>query len=239
MKRISLWAAHNKGKARLCFVAIYLLLHVVCFFFSEALLAAGIEVPVYFSYLLCMPLFTAFILYPSRKEKSRYRHFYRFQKTMDGVLFLSSFLLIICTFNQLTTNHLWPHASSSFAAEPSIKPVNVFRKIKVQTAQATFIVKHVKELKANVRLLRKAYKESSKGGKTALIILATVVAAFLWVLVLGLSCNLSCSGAEGGALAVLILGTGLITLLLIKVIMAINRSPKKKEKPAEINPVDS
>ncbi len=87
--------------------------------------------------------------------------------------------------------------------------------------------------------VRKGYKESSKGSKTALIILSSVMAAFLFVVVLGLSCNVSCSGSQGGGIAVLLLGTALITFLLIKVIHAINRGPKKKEKKVVVDPVDS
>ena len=241
MKSISLWAYNNKWKARLCFVAIYLLLNIVCLFFSEALVAAGIFIPVSISYLLCIPLLIAFILYPLRKEKSRYKNFYRYQKRCDGVLFGSSLFLIICTFNQFTANQL-PLSNPTYAAtETLITPIKPFKKIKVQTAQAAFVVKHFKQIKTNLKVLRKAYKESSKGEKTALIVLASLVASFLFILVLGLACNLSCSGAEGGALAVFLLGTAFITFLLIKVILAINRSPKnkKKEKAVEETPVDS
>jgi hypothetical protein len=239
MYQISLWAHQHKWTARLCFVFIYLLLNLVCLFFNEALLAEGIVVPVYLSYLLCIPFIIALFLYPSRREKSRYVHFYRYQKTMDGILFTFSFLLIICTMNRYANNSLSINLPALSATEIIVKPIKPFHKIKVQTAQAAFVVKHWKQLKHNYRLLRQAYKESSKGEKTALIVLASLVAGLLLMLVLSLSCNLSCSGSEGAALTVLLLGSALVIFLLVVVIRAINRGGKKKEKPAEEKPVDS
>ena len=238
MKQISLWAHNHKCTARLCFLFIYLLLNIVCFFFSEVLYAEGLKIPIFISYLLCIPLFVAFILYPSRKEKNRYQSFYRYQKSCDGVLFGCSMLLAICGFNHLANNATTTQAV--YAASENIiiliKPLN---KSRLMVKPGHFSAKQWKQIKTNLKTLRKAYKQSSNGEKTALIVLASLVAAFLFILVLGLSCNLSCSGAEGGALAVFLLGTALITFLLIKVIKAINRGPKKKEQPTEENPVDS
>lgn len=235
IKSISLWARNNKWKARLCFFFIYILLNIVCLFFSEVLFEEGIKIPVSVSYLCCIPLLIAFITYPSKKDKAKYANYYQFQKTLDGVLFISSFVLIICTFNRYQNNNLSFPLSSLSAAEP-IKPLP---KIKVQSRSAAFVVRHFAQIKTNLLEVRKGYKESSKGSKTALIILSSVMAAFLFVVVLGLSCNVSCSGSQGGGIAVLLLGTALITFLLIKVIHAINRGPKKKEKKVVVDPVDS
>ncbi|HVG41123.1 MAG TPA: hypothetical protein VM888_05880, partial [Chitinophagaceae bacterium] len=238
MHTISQWARNHQWAARFSFVFIYLLLNLVALFFSEALLAEGISVPHYVSTLLCIPFLIAFILYPSRKTKSRYKNYYFFQKSMDGILITFSFLLLVCSINQYTTGRLSFMAPLVHAAEGTVKPIKPLQNIKVQSSQTSFIVKQWKELKKNCKLLRKSYKETSGEGRVALIVLASVVAVALFLLVLGLSCNLSCSGAEGAALTVFILGTGLIAFLLVKVIGAINRKPKKKERE-ETKPVDS
>lgn len=229
MRHISLWAFHHKWAARISLVLIYILLNITAFFFAEALHAENIRIPAYISYLLCLSFCIAFILYPSRKEKSRYKNFYVFQKTMDGILITVSFLLVICTLDGFLTETNSFHYPSLSAAEAIVKPKRPFPKIILQGKQISFMVKHWKQVKKNYRLLRKTYKDSSKGGKVWLIALASLVAAALLIGVMSLSCNLSCSGNEGAAAVVLILGVGLIVFLLIKIIQRIGRGPKQKE----------
>ncbi len=78
-------------------------------------------------------------------------------------------------------------------------------------------------------MLRQEYKDATKGERTALIVLSILIALGLLSLVAALSCNLSCSGSEGGAAVVAILGTGLIIFLLVKIIKRINRGKPKEE----------
>lgn len=229
MRHISLWAFHHKWAARISLVLIYILLNIAALFFAEALQAENIRIPAYISYLLCLPFCIAFILYPSRKEKPRYKNFYVFRKTMDGILITISFLLVTCTMNDFLAKPNSLHYPSLSAAAAIVKPKKSFPKITLQGKQITFMVKHWKQVKKNYQLLRKAYKDSSKGGKVWLIALASLVAAALLIGVMSLSCNLSCSGNEGAAAIVLILGVGLIVFLLIKVIQRISRGPKQKE----------
>ena len=233
MRTISLWAFHHKWAARTAFIFIYVAFNVVCLFFSEVLNEQGIVLPVYLSYLLCIPFLIALFLYPSRKEKSNYKNFYLFQKSMDGILFITSFLLTICTLNRLANNNPSFNATGLYAAETAVKPIKPFSKIKVQSKKIAFIVKNWKTLKHNYSLLRQAYKNTSKGEKGLLIALAVIVALALVYLVLALSCALACSGAEGAALVLALLGTALIVLLLVKVIGSIRRGPRKKEKVKE------
>lgn len=233
MKVLSVWAFQHKKAARLCFVFIYLALNLVCLFFNEVLLEQNIEIPLYISYIFCFIFLVAVLLYPSRQQKSIYKNFYGFQKTMDGILYSLSFLLIVLTMNAASSGKLSFHGGNAWAAEVAIKPVKPLLKIKVQTKGAAFIIKHWKQLKGNYKLLRKAYRDTSKGEKAALIILASIVALGLLFLVLALSCSLACSGAEGGALVAAILGTALVIFLLVKVIQSINRGPKKKPKVVE------
>jgi hypothetical protein len=196
------------------------------------LLEQNVEVPLYISYILCSLFLIAALFYPSRKQKHAYKNFYGFRKTMDGVLFSLSFLLIVLTMNASSSGKLLFGGGNAWAAESAIKPVKPFYKVKVQAKGAAFIIKHWKSLKSNYKLLRQAYRDTTKGEKAALIVLASIVALALWMLVLSLSCTLSCAGAEGAALVVALLGTGLIVFVLVKVIQGINRG-QKKPKPVE------
>lgn len=232
MRVLSVWAFHHKKAARLCFVFIYLVLNLVCLFFNEVLLAQNIEVPLFISYFICFIFLGAVLLYPSRKEKSRYKNFYRIQKSMDGLLFLLSFFLIIFSMNASSYGKLSSTTGSVWATELPGKPGKTHYTFKAKTKTAVFIVKHWKQLKDNYRLLRKAYRDTSKGEKAVSIILASIVALGLLFLVLALSCSLACSGAEGGAIVVALLGSALVIFLLVKVIQSINRGPKKP-KPVE------
>ncbi|HVG13351.1 MAG TPA: hypothetical protein VM935_00270, partial [Chitinophagaceae bacterium] len=136
MKVLSVWAFHHKIAARLCFVFIYLALNLVCLFFNEVLLEQNVEVPLYISYVLCSLFLIAALLYPSRKQKHAYKNFYGFQKTMDGVLFSLSFLLIVLTMNASSSGKLLFGGGNAWAAESAIKPVKPFYKVKVQAKGA-------------------------------------------------------------------------------------------------------
>ena len=63
--------------------------------------------------------------------------------------------------------------------------------------------------------------------------MSVIIAAGLLLLLAGLSCEISCSGSEGAAIAVGLLGTGLIIFLLVRVIQRINRGPRVKAQPVE------
>lgn len=227
MRELSVWAFHHKKAARLCFVFIYLALNVLCLFFNEVLLEQEVEIPLYIAYFVCFLFLIAALLYPSRKEKARYKNFYWFQKAMDGVLFTLSFLLIVFSMNASSSGKLSIGAGGVWAAEIPGKPAKQFYTLKLKTKGALFIVKHWKQLKGNYKLLRQAYRDTSKGDKAVLIILASLVAVALLLLVLALSCNIACAGAEGAATVVALLGTALVVFLLVKVIQSINRGPKK------------
>ncbi len=90
-----------------------------------------------------------------------------------------------------------------------------------------------KKLRDNIRTIRREYKDAAPGERTALIILSIIVAVALLFLVLSASCSLSCSGSDGAALVVGLLGTGLIVFLTVRVIKRINRGRPEKPKPAE------
>lgn len=231
MKNISLWARQHKWAAR-CYITIaYFLLNLLSLYFAFVLHQAGFAAGPISVLVLSLPFTLALAYYPKRKQKETYSNFYHLQKTCDGVLVSTSFLLMICASLHFNTTKNQPTTATVYAATPTtgnIKPT-----IKIKWTKPGLIIKQWAGLKKNVRALKQAYKQSADGKKTGLTILASLVAAGLLMLVLSLSCSLSCSGAEGAAVLVLLGGTGLIVFLLIKVLQRINRGPKEKT-PAEV-----
>ena len=234
MRNISLWAFRHKRVTRLLFIIVYALLNLTALFFNEVLLDAGVVIPLYLSYLLCIPFLLALVVYPSKKEKYRFKNFYVLQKTMDGVLATLSFCLVVCAINQHMQAPKYFSYTPVSAAEPSLKPGKPLQHIKARVKQYSFVLKHWKQLKKNYQLLRNEYRQAAGSDKVAAIILVSLLAAGLLLLIAGLSCNLSCSGNEGAAVAVGILGTGLVVFLLVIAIRRINRGPKTEARKASL-----
>ena len=72
----------------------------------------------------------------------------------------------------------------------------------------------------------------SEGDKAGLTILAIIAALGLAFLVGALACNLSCSGSDGAAIAVAVIGLGAIVWLLVVVLKSINKKKKGTAGPA-------
>ncbi|MEI9943660.1 MAG: hypothetical protein WDN26_05510, partial [Chitinophagaceae bacterium] len=89
-----------------------------------------------------------------------------------------------------------------------------------------------KLLKAQVKEIKKS-KELSNGAKAGLIILSSIIALGLLALILGLACDLSCSGADGLAILVGVGGTALIVFLLVLTIRSITGKKRKRKQAIE------
>jgi len=239
---LSVWAKYHKWPARFIIVAIYVLLNIIGFYLGDLLTVSHITLPVSFFYIVALLFFIGVIIYPSYKRKEEYRNFYVARKTADGLLAFTTFLMIVWVANTIAT----PDFSPNNAYAATISPVKaeakkpLFKKmLSLKNPLLKLLpgfdknAKAFKKLKANIQTLRKAYKEPAHGEKIALIILVSLIASALILLLLSLSCNLSCSGSEGLALLVAVLGTGLVIFLLIKVVRRINNGPRKP-KPEPI-----
>lgn len=75
--------------------------------------------------------------------------------------------------------------------------------------------------------LKTFFRDKRSTGRVALVVLSILVAGALLILIAGLSCNLSCSGNEGAAALVLILGTFGVIALLVVAIRAINKKYRR------------
>lgn len=236
MKQLSFWAQQHKWAARIIIVAIYFLLNVIGFFLGDVLTAAEITLPGYLPYLLTIPFLAVFLFYPNRKEKARYKNFYRSRKTADAALAGITFLLIICMSNRLSEQHEWhimaAHSASVTPAPKNVEETNDRKKSIQPKKKNDFSIKQIKkELRKNLQTLRKEYKAAADSGKTGLVVLSVLVALLLLYLLVVLSCSIACSGSEGLAWAVFIIGTGLIVLLLVRTIRRINRRTVKTSEP--------
>lgn len=238
MRNISVWASRHKWTARFIIVGSFFILNCIGLFLGDVLIASGTLISSIWIYLISFIFIAGFITYPSRKEKKAYKNFYNRQKTSDLLLVSTTFLLIICFGNHYSL----PKNQSPFA----FTYVNAIELTRANTTtihetfidpspkKKTSIIKKWKQkIRDNIRTIRREYKDATPGERTALIVLSIIVALGLFFLVLSASCSLSCSGADGAALVVGLLGTGLIVFLLVRVIKRINRGEPKKPKTPE------
>ena len=227
MKQLSFWAQQHRSAARLLIVLSYFLFNAAGFVLG---LLLDYAIPYWVSYLLLLPFLTAVVLYPSKNEKYRYDNFYRARKTADLVLVTSTFLLIVCSCSRFPDAITPVATDAAFASmhAPVVEPPGK-KKWTIQLVKRGFVAKHWKQIKEHVHEIRTALRQKSNAGKAALIILTLIVALGLLLLVAGISCELSCSGAEGLAFTVALLGTGLVVFLTVLVIRRIKRGPKQPE----------
>jgi hypothetical protein len=235
MKNISIWAFRHKWAARFVIICSFLILNFIGLFLGDALTISQIAIPSLWIYVIGFIFFAGFITYPSRKQKSKYKNYYKKQKSSDLLLVSTTFLLIICfgnhynlPKNQSPFGFTYANATAlTIIANPQLHKTSIDPSPKKKTS---LIKKWKSKLKENIRTIRREYKDATPGERTALIVLSIIVAFALFLLVLSASCSLSCSGSDGAALLVALLGTGLIVFLLVKVIKRINRGGPKKPK---------
>ena len=215
MKSISLWARDHAWTSRLLIIlVIYPLLNLTGLFLGDLLESSNIVFSSSWTYVLSFVIILLFLFYPGRNEPA-YKNF-RFRKTMDCLLVLSTFLCILLSGNQLAAGKQFGLIPASHAAE-------------IQPARTSTLDKpEKKSLKKKIQALRKKYRDLDTGAKIALTLLAVVVFVGLAYLLGALSCSIACSGAEGGAYVVFFLGLGGLIFGLVKVLKLIHKGPKKK-----------
>jgi hypothetical protein len=227
MKQISLWGQRHKWAARTIIVLCYIVLNILALFMGDGLLSYGIEVNAFWVYLFTGAYLSAFVLYPFRRERKRYRNFYRWQKTCDAVLVTTSFLILISAANLR-------HSSNTpfqFSAARAVTPVPVHppksvmaeKKVKGQS----FIKSIKNKLSHTLQKFCTYFKNRSLAGQILLVALAVLLAAGALYGVLGLACSLSCAGSDAAAAVVGILGTAAVVFLFARALRGIRRLPRK------------
>ena len=242
MKKISYWAKKHKSQARIVIVASFIFLNTLAFFTGHFLnqlgivFSPGILFGCFFIFLI------ALIAYPLKKRnetKLNQLAYYHLQKSCDFILAASTFCIIVCLSNSPERLfQFYPQIKAFVITSPSkdstvknYKSISDFYTSLIDGKGNSLKWKERKKLlKEQVREIKKD-NNTSKGEKTALIILSALVAAGLLFLVAGLSCSLSCSGSDAAAAIVGIGGTALVIFLLVLAIRAIN-GKKRKDKMA-------
>ena len=202
MKSISFWAKQNPRKAQTSIVLLYVLLNLLAISTGWLLYESGMRLPeslINTSFVLF--LLTAVIY---KKQAS---YFYR--KTLDLVLITTTFLMLTFWSNNISEPSLYLPLSPKTANGVTIKNGGLSNSVhKIETEKTTI---KKKEWRKQLKEKLKQYRKIAPWAKVLLIALVITVAAFSLYLLAALACNISCSGAEG--LAVVVLVGGLIAIL--------------------------
>lgn len=235
MRKISLWAKHHPVPAIASIVVIKFLLAVIAFYIGTALLNLNIHIPFIVCTIALIVLIAAALFYPSRSLTGLSKNqFYIRQKSCDLVIAVSSFVMIGTLVN---TNLPVPNATISAASNvvmsttPSAEEILAslqFRDRSSLTKQEKRILKQ--EFKKQVKeYARATLNGNKKDAEKALLILLTIIVALGLLYVLAaLACSISCSGAEGVAIAFFIIGLAGLIWGSIAIINRISRGPQKK-----------
>lgn len=214
--RASRWGKNHVSVARFLIVCSHLLLTALALWSGLVFAQHSITISnnVFLGALFFFMM--ALLLYPS-KSKRNFIQQYKYQKSCDLVLVATTFLMILQVGNQFSNQDLPSISSFQNTVQASMlsKPSDGSLTNKVTTPPHKLSWKEKIQLKKN--LIRKYFeqeKEYSDGEKVGYTILGILGATLLLFLVVILACNLSCSGAEGLAIMVAIVGTSGIIFLL-------------------------
>ena len=226
MKRLAFWAHDNKNTARATIIISYVLLNLIALFLGDIIHSLNIEfTPLFFVFAIVLTL-VGWMIYPSKIRKKEYKNFFMWQKSADFLLVSATFLFIVYAGNSLNRN--WNTLTNPVQAISIIhtsNPAHITNSSEAKTAVTKKSLR--KKIRAEIKSIRKAYKDSTKGQKTLYIILAVLAALLLTYGLAGLACSISCSGSEALAIAVLAVGLGGIIFGLVKLIQRITRGKPK------------
>jgi hypothetical protein len=234
MRKISLWAKHHPFPAITSIIVIKILLAVIAFYIGSALLAMNIRIPFIVCIIALIVLATTVFLYPARYlTRLSKKQFYTRQKCCDLAIALCSFVMIGTLVN---TNFTMPHsvsliASNTVASNPptaeEILSSLQHRDKKSFTKKEKRILKQEFKKQLKIFAVAKVSGKKNNGDKALLIILTIIAAVGLFFLLAALACSIACSGAEGAAVAVAIIGTVGIIWGTVAIIRRIKRGPEK------------
>lgn len=230
MKRLSLWAYHHPRAARLLIVLCYAVLNVTGFLIGDLLLLLGVHLGTALLYSGAAVAIMALTLYPQRKDKHRYRHYYLRQKTCDSLLIGTTFLLVLNTAN-LPQGIATPFTITPVQAvvPATVHPAGALSPDRRADKTSFFTVVKSKVVHA-FQKARDAYKRISTRDKIILTALLALLAVAAMYGVIAWACSLSCSGSEAVGWIVLIAGTGAVIFLVLWAGRAINRTYRRRRE---------
>jgi hypothetical protein len=245
MKKISVWARKNRSSARILLVLLNLALALLGIQMARLLIAIHVHLSLWAFLTVLLTFISVLFLYPKRgsywlmQSKNR---IYRFQKSCDFILAFCSFLMI-CFFSvkisNTNKNKLFSPILNTLSASSGAKPTAdeilqslQYRSRKNLTRSEKKILKHEFFKQAKSYAIEKAQGHDMIALKIFLIICTLVAAVGVGYLVAAIACSLSCSGMDGLAILVALLGLGGIIYGSIKLIRAISHISGKKQTSA-------
>ena len=241
MIKISIWAKSNQAMARLIIILIHFALAFVGMLTGLLLVKTNLNISVLVFYLVLLVYIFAFFLYPKRGGFCGFKYkvkIYLVQKSCDFALAFCTFWMIsfysqqyfatkVGTLPYPFVNQVFASKGSDSTAEEILRSLK-FRSRNELTRSEKKTLKHEFIKQVQVYAKAKIKGDNFVAAKVFLIILTIAAAVGLAYLLAGLACSLSCSGAEGLALLVAIVGLTGIIIGSIALIRAILRMPKKK-----------
>jgi len=235
MKNLSKWAKNHPISARIIIAVSHVLIAISGLCLGLLSYVYDFRPGNWIALLLGNVFFIAYFLYPNRRKiKGWFKYSYLRQKLLDFTLVITHFLIIATGVNYFAFSPNSNPQSTSYEARSNsyearlavlrIKPqVEKKSKKKSRSQLRKTFKKMKKKIKAELKQMKKAMKK--QGNKKdarliqALLILLTIgVALLLGVLIAALACEISCSGQEGLATAILLLGwTGVVWLSVIMI----------------------
>ncbi|MFK7807272.1 MAG: hypothetical protein AB8F74_05650 [Saprospiraceae bacterium] len=243
MIKISKWARLNPKSSRFIIALCHFLVVINAICFGALMYIFDWEGPRWLLVIAANIFFISYVRYPKLdKKKSKNVSLYVRQKAHDFTLvFFYSIVISLGVNNYIIHNN----NDYSTVQRPTAKLVvyelkpenNTSNKRQHRSAVKGKIKKLRKQIKHELRKLKKELKrKNDKAGVIALKILLSLLTVgaslILGYLVAALACNLSCSGQEGLAAVVLILGIGgVIWLMIITLNNILKKVGQKKKKP--------
>jgi hypothetical protein len=239
-KQLSCWAKEHTWPSRFIIVFSFIIMNVLGIVTGLLLNDLDLVFPGWFIVLSVLTFGIAWLKYPGKKQladKIERNRVYVFRKTCDTVLIGTTFMMFVYFGNRQVTplnTIVFPASAVNSFPLPkdttkAYKSPEEFRKsLKDESGKPLKLTERKKLLKQQLKAIKKD-KTTSEAGKVVLIILCVLLALVLAYGVAALSCSLSCSGSEGAAVVVALLGLTGIILLTFFLIRAILRGSKKEK----------
>ena len=236
IKKLSKWAKLNPKLARIIITISHVLVYVNAICLGLLLFIFDWGESRWLLVIVANLFFISYIFYPKKSKKEnkkncsylQYNRQYIRQKAHDFSLVIFYAIVISLGVNNFL---IQPNHSNNMVQQPTAKFIVHKPKLENHTTNRKQIKSEFKrkfkklrkQIKKELRALKKELKKKNdKAGMTLvkfLLFLLTIgVAISLGFLILVLSCNISCSGQEGLAFVVLLLGwAGIIWLGVITI----------------------
>lgn len=243
---LSKWAHDHLWTARLLVVMAHLLLIPLALFIGRQLQFLNIHIPSAVLFSSVVIYLMAFAAYPLRSERGKRWNkttFYIRQKACDAIILSTSVLMIIQLSNEYTRtgrfNLLQGWQTTAYASLPVAGKIerkkNILSLVHPKNTSSSSSLswrEQRKQLRENWKKVKAYLKKTDSADRVGLTLLSILGAIALLGLLLILVCDLSCSGQEGAAIAVGVLGTaGVIALFILLMKRIYKKDPDPPAQP--------